>query len=101
MGKPNSKKVGKGTRPPGWFYNHYLTSKSAWIIGKPQRIYPGAMIPVVNIDEFVCLDADGVQTIVPLPPGVPLDEDIFEGILWHLHAVHSHYSNELILTMSQ
>jgi hypothetical protein len=48
------------------------------------RIYPGAVIPVNDIDEFFCIDADGVATLMPLPPGVPLDEDLVEALLQHL-----------------
>lgn len=69
------------------YYNsHWLTAKSVWFLPNPPplRFYPGAVIPVDDIDEFFCIDADGVQTIRPLPPGVPLNVDIFDAILKHI-----------------
>ena len=50
----------------------------------PHRIYPGAMISTDDIMDAVAYLGDSTRTAKPLPPGVPLDEDIFDGILKHL-----------------
>ncbi len=82
MGKSTSKKPGKGTN---YYVNHFLTSKSAWFLQNPPplRIYPGALIPV-DLDEIEFV-ADTIMQPRVLPPGVPLDDDILEGILQHLY----------------
>jgi hypothetical protein len=99
VAKSNSKKRGKGTSHSAVY--HFLTSRGVWFLSQPPRkIYPGSIIDVSDISEFFCIDADGVQTVKPLPPGVPLDEDIFDGILWHLHKLHIHPNNELVVSMA-
>ena len=55
----------------------------------PFKIYPGAVISVgyhydILITDDMVADANATKTTKPLPPGVPLDEDIFDGILKHL-----------------
>lgn len=65
------------------------------------RLYPGAFITVPDdILDAIQYITGAVEMSKPLPPGVPLDEDIFDAILWHLHEVHSHQGNELIVSMT-
>jgi hypothetical protein len=58
--------------------------KAVFVKGPPFHIYPGAVIPVDTIDAFFFVDANGVYSVIkPLPPGVPLDEDIIDSLLQH------------------
>lgn len=42
------------------------------------------MIPVELFDDITSLEYDKVRTVIPSGPGIPLDEDIFDGLLQQL-----------------
>jgi hypothetical protein len=65
------------------------------------HVYPGSIIDVSDISEFFCIDADGVQTVKPLPPGVPLDEDILNVILYDWYHLESFKQQVLDETAEQ
>jgi hypothetical protein len=72
------------------------TSSSVWVSSTPPfnvkarlqgsyKIYPGAVIPVTDEELLGLLEyMKSFDEPRVLPPGVPLDEDIFDGILRHL-----------------
>ena len=48
------------------------------------RIYPGAFIPVGGHYDILIMDDVVTDQAKPLPPGVPLDEDIFDKLLQNI-----------------
>ena len=93
MGKRYSKKPGKVIRgsfaqlmAPG-LRDSFMKNFKFPPFSKSVKIYPGAVVPVETSNAVYWFRNDGVYHLVsdkPLPPGIPLDEDIFDSILQHL-----------------